>query len=1231
MNFEQALAVANAAVFDRFGRYLSDVETAILRGSWQRQTYEKIADASGYSISYLTRDIGPKLWKLLSQALGESVSKTSFQVVLEKRWQALEQQPPTAPAKPQSTPAKAAVQSPETEAVKCRQDWGEAVDVSLFYGREAELATLEQWILVDRCRSIAILGMGGIGKTSLAVKLALSVVEGSVVEGSVVEGSVVEGSVVEGSVVEGSVVEGRARQLQGEFDCIIWRSLRNAPPLETLLGDIVSFISEQQDSQAELGRLIHWLRTSRCLLILDNAETLLQAGRAGRYCSGYENYGELLRTISETAHQSCLILTSREKPAELAAFEGMELAVRSLQLSGSPEAALALLQAKGLSGSSALLAQLCDRYGCNPLALKIVATSIQELFDGDIEEFLAQDATVFSGIHRLLDRQCQRCSPQEKTVMYWLALNREWTSIAELAADIVPSLSRADLLGAIESLSWRSLIEKRSGRYTQQPVVMEYTTDNIIRTICDEITCEQPSLFNTHALIKAQGKDYVREAQIRQILDPIIDNLLTLFNSRENLTRQLVQILAKLQCTFPLEPGYAGGNIFNLLRRLQGDLSGYDFSHLALWQADLREINLHGCNFAGTNLSKAVLTETLGIPLALAFSPDGQLLATGDVDSEILLWQVADGKKLLACRGHHSWVWSVVFSPDGRTLASSSDDRTVRLWDVSTGECRQTLQGHASQVWAVAFSPDGKLLASGSEDCTIRIWDAGTGECIQILQGHEQCVRSVAFSPDGQTLASGSDDCTVKVWDLETGECRQTLQDHGQLVWSVAFSPNDRTLASGSSDQTVKIWDIETGQCRQTLRGHGNWIRSIAYSPNGQTLASGSEDQTVKIWDMETGQCRQTLRGHGSWIRSVTFSPDGKLLASGSGDHTVRLWDVGNGRCSQTLQGYTNRVWSVAFSPDGQSLASGSDDRVVRLWDAHTGQCQHALKGHGNAVCTVSWSPDGKLLASGSSDRTIKLWDTRTGQCRHTLRGHGSRIWSVAFFPDGQTLVSGSEDQTVRLWDVATGQCRQILAGHGSWVCSVAVGAIAGENPILVSGSYDHTAKLWDLTSGDCRQTLQGHDSWVWTVALSPDGETVASGSGDHTVKLWHARTGECYRILTGHASRIWSVAFSPDGRFLVSGSSDRTVKVWDVETGECCRTMAGHTNLIWSVSFSADGRTIASGSQDERIKLWDVEAGECLKTLRAERPYEGMNITGVTGLTQAQKATLLALGAVEG
>jgi WD40 repeat protein len=1214
MNFEQALEIANTIVSAKFGRHLSDVETAILKGSWQGQTYEQIAEVSGYSISYLTRDIGPKLWKLLGQALGETVSKTNFKAALKRQESRGVGEHGSRGAGERGSRGARELGSPgagelrkfihSTSNIHKRADWGDASEVRLFYGRSEELTTLCQWIQSDRCRLVALLGMGGIGKTSLALKLA--------------------------------------QQLQDDFEGVIWRSLRNAPPLKTLLGDWVSFLSGQQDTQAKLERLMYWLRQSRFLLILDNLETILQEGDyAGQYRPGYENYGELFQLMGESVHQSCLILTSREKPAEIAASEGIELSIRSWQLSGSLEAARTLIQTKGLFGSDILKEQLCQLYGCNPLALKIVATSIQELFDGDIGAFLEQDAVVFSGIHRLLDQQLRRCTPLEKTIMYWLAINREWTTISELATDIVPPVSRADLLEALESLSWRSLIEKRSGSYTQQPVVMEYVIEYIITRICQEIFGQPIALLNRHALLKAQGKDYVKDAQISQILQPILNRLHTALGSQENIEHQLRQILVKLQAESALQPGYAGGNLLNLLCQLQTDLTGYDFSGLTVWQADLREVNLYQVNFADCDLAQSVFMETLAIPVTVKFSPDGQFLATGDADGEVRLWRVADGKNLLSCKEHASWVWSVAFSPDGKLLASGSDDRTIKLWDLSTGRCKCTLQGHRSQIWSVAFSPDGQMLASGSEDQTVKLWDIHTGECINTLEGHTHWVRSVAFSPMGRMLASGSEDQTVKIWNLQTQECCQTLQGHDGQVWAIAYSSDGQTLVSSSSDRTVKLWHLPTGECLKTFQGHTNWVRTVALSPDGETIASGSEDHTVKLWNVQTGQCYQTLKGHRNWVRSVDFSPDGKSIASGSGDHTVKLWDVRNGRCGKTLQGYTHRVWSVAFSPNGQILASGNDDHTVKLWEWSQGQCYQTLRGHSHAVCSVAFSPVrkafsggvGQTLASGSSDQTVKLWDIQTRQCLQTWQEHQSRVWSVAFSRDGETLASGSSDQTIKIWDVNTGRCRQTLQGHSNWVCSLAFrpGSTlnSGESGLmLASGSYDQTLKLWNLETGECSQTLQGHGNWVWSIAFSPDGKILASGSGDHTIKLWDVETGQCYQTLSGHTSRVWSVAFSPNGQFLASGSSDQTVKLWDLSTGQCCQTLQGHTNLVWSVAFHPMGRILASGSQDETIKVWDIETGECLQTLKADRPYEGLNITGVQGLTQAQLVSLKALGA---
>ena len=445
-------------------------------------------------------------------------------------------------------------------------------------------------------------------------------------------------------------------------------------------------------------------------------------------------------------------------------------------------------------------------------------------------------------------------------------------------------------------------------------------------------------------------------------------------------------------------------------------------------------------------------------------------------------------------------------------------------------------------------------------------------------------------------------------------------------VFVVAFSPDGKLLATGGSDGVVCCWEVTSGKELLSYKGHSNFIRSVAFSPDGKTLASGSSDKTIKLWDCHSGECLQTWQGHSDWVHSVAFSPDGKNLASSSGDRTVKLWDCRNGECLQTWQGHSNLIRSVVLSPDGKTLASGSDDRTVKLWNCHSGECLQTWQRHSHWVNSVAFSPDGKTLASGSDDRTVKLWDCRSGECLQTWQGHSNLICSVAFSPDGKTLASGSGDKTIKLWDCHSGECLQTWQEHSDWVSSVAFNP---DGKTLASGSNDRTVKLWDRHSGECLQTWQEHSSLVRSVAFSPDGQTLASGSEDQTIKLWDCHSGECFQTCQGHSNLVSSVAFSPDGKILASGSADRTIKLWDCHSSKCVQTWQGHSDLISSIAFSPDGKILASGSCDGTIKFWDVKTGDCLKTLIAERPYEGMNITGVTGLTEAEKATIASLGAV--
>ena len=241
-------------------------------------------------------------------------------------------------------------------------------------------------------------------------------------------------------------------------------------------------------------------------------------------------------------------------------------------------------------------------------------------------------------------------------------------------------------------------------------------------------------------------------------------------------------------------------------------------------------------------------------------------------------------------QGQIGSIRSVAFSPDGEILASGSGDETIKLWEISTGKLLKTLKGHISLVESLAFSPDGEILASGSSDETIKLWEISTGKLLKTLKGHSHYVKSVAFSPNGEILASGSSDKTIKLWEISKGKLLKTLERHSDYVNSVSFSPDGEILASGSDDKTIKLWEINTGKLLKTLEGHFDWVWSVAFSPDGEIIASGSSDETTNLWEISTGKLLKTLEEHSDVVLSVAFSPDGEILASGSKDGTIKLW-----------------------------------------------------------------------------------------------------------------------------------------------------------------------------------------------------------------------------------------------------------------------------------------------------------------------------------------------------
>ena len=284
---------------------------------------------------------------------------------------------------------------------------------------------------------------------------------------------------------------------------------------------------------------------------------------------------------------------------------------------------------------------------------------------------------------------------------------------------------------------------------------------------------------------------------------------------------------------------------------------------------------------------------TTGAIYSVAISPDSKIVASGNSEQNIELWDLQTSKKLQTLKGNTGRVYDVYFSPDGKRIVSASDDRKVIIWDLKTGKISNNLEGHQERVYTAIFSPDGKAIASSSADRTIRLWNAETGKPINTFQ-EKSWVYDISFTPDGKVLTSGSKDGAIRLWDVETGKVIKTLVENGSAVRSIIYSNDGKIIASAMEDNTVRLWDATTGQLKEVLTGHTGEVHTLAFSNGDRLLASGSADKTIRIWNLKDKRSPQVLSDHERGVSSVNFSSDQKLLISGSLDGKVKLWKLSN-------------------------------------------------------------------------------------------------------------------------------------------------------------------------------------------------------------------------------------------------------------------------------------------------------------------------------------------------
>jgi WD40 repeat protein len=617
---------------------------------------------------------------------------------------------------------------------------------------------------------------------------------------------------------------------------------------------------------------------------------------------------------------------------------------------------------------------------------------------------------------------------------------------------------------------------------------------------------------------------------------------------------------------------------------------------------------------------------------AIAFSPDGKVLASGSADGTVRLWSMPTGKEL------HQFgelggaaVRALAFSREGSILAVSDEDSWISLWNTVTGKrvplAKGLMKGQPGGIRALAFSRDGKTLASGDKDGTIRVWETSTGRKLRSLKGHEKRVNALAISADGRTLASASKDETVRLWDAATGKPIRVIRGQTRPVYCVAFSPKAWLLAAGGGPNwTVRLLNPDTGKEIRRLKG-GNDIETVVFSPDGKTLASGGMDRCIYLWNVATGEEIRRLSGIEMAVNAVAFSPDGKTLAAGTKASRIQFWEAATGKPMPTLKGHEKPLESVAFSANGKWLATRSNDGMIQLWDAAAGKWARqiiGLEGENDtiAAAAVAFAADSRTLVSVDRERQPCRWDVATGKQRHRLEKVNFFTRHVVWSADGKTLATTNSFDGIQVWQAATGkELRRFGKDHG--VASYLFFSPDGKILAAKADSYG-AVYLWDPATGKLRHELKvkwqddpnmaakfgrEHGGILYCAAFSADGKTLATVNGGGKIFLWDVATGKDWRQFRAQQAR--SIVFSPDGRTLATGDDDQVIRLWEVATGRERGSFRGHRGEALALAFSPDGYKLLSGSADTTALVWDVtgllRAGRLPEVALSDRQLESL------------------------
>ncbi|MFN7161904.1 MAG: hypothetical protein ACK4NB_02460, partial [Fimbriimonadales bacterium] len=563
---------------------------------------------------------------------------------------------------------------------------------------------------------------------------------------------------------------------------------------------------------------------------------------------------------------------------------------------------------------------------------------------------------------------------------------------------------------------------------------------------------------------------------------------------------------------------------------------------------------------------------------AVAYAPNGQLLATLAAGNQVALYQSGQAVRML--RGAQEPLRAIAFSPNSALLVACDDTGGVYLWQVSNGALLWRISAFSGRALAIAFVNDS-VIAVGGDEGNLQLRSTTNGSLIRALAGHTTAITALAVSPDGAELVSGDESGQARVWRVADGATLQSWQAQAGAITALARSAN-HTLAMGSLSGEIRLWERNNlgiwSLSRTITNAHDGDVVGLAFSSTNHLYSAGGGDGKIRRWDTATGAKLSEFTASPGGVLSFALRPDGGQISTGVVERTVRLWGA-NGAPQGTLGGHQDIVSGVGFASNNL-LATVSYDETLRLWQLTNGAPSGSPINLNGFITTGVVRPDGNQMAVGFLDGTIALRTLPTGALNREWNAHSDTVLCLAYAPDGSQLVSGSYDGTAKVWNVSTGALLFTLGGHAG-----AVHAVAVSQPHIASCDTGGQVRLWNRATGQLVQQWSAHSDIVQTAAFSPNGALLATGGQDGFARVWNTNSGARLHELGGHELGVVAVLF-PSDNWLLTVDGEGWVRLYAADTGEQAGQWQFTQSRIEAVAYQSASNLLALAG-DEGVLLY--------------------------------------------